>query len=103
VDFKSLYDDHASILQQVKQLRALVTEGIPNNAQAISDAMHEITSDIQLHLNIEDASIYPALLKHSDPTVKEMASKYQMDMGQLLVVYQGFATKYATAQLIKDD
>lgn len=47
--------------------------------------------------------IYPALLKHSDPTVKELTSKHQMDMGQLMVVYQSFATKYASAKLIRED
>ena len=103
VDFKSLYDDHASILEQVKYLRTLVSQGIPNNADAISDALHTVTADIRLHLSIEDANIYPALLKNSDPTVRELASKYQMDMGQLLVVYQSFANKYASAELIKND
>ena len=103
MDFKSLYDDHASILEQVKHLRGLVSQGIPNNAEAISDALHAVTTDIRLHLSIEDANIYPALLKSSDPTVKELASKYQMDMGQLLVVYQSFANKFSSAQLIKED
>jgi len=103
VDFESLYNDHASILQQVKQLRELVSQGIPNNAEAISHALHLVTADIRLHLNIEDTNVYPALLKHSDPTVKELASKYQMDMGQLIVVYQNFANKYASAKLIKED
>ena len=103
MDFKSLYDDHASILEQVKHLRELVSQGIPNNAEAISDALHVVTTDIRLHLSIEDANIYPALLKSSDPTVKELASKYQMDMGQLLVVYQSFANKFSSAQLIKED
>ena len=103
MDFKSLYDDHASILEQVKHLRGLVSQGIPNNAEVISDALHAVTADIRLHLSIEDANIYPALLKSSDPTVKELASKYQMDMGQLLVVYQSFANKFSSAQLIKED
>ena len=75
---------------------------LPNNTAAISEALHAVTADIRLHLNIEDANIYPALLKHSDPTVKELASKYQMDMSQLIVAYQSFANKYASAELIRE-
>ena len=100
MDFQSLYDDHASILAKVKDLRELVQAGICDNAEAIANTFAIMSEEIRLHLNIEDANIYPALLQHDNAKVRDLAAKYQMDMGQLLVVYQAFASKFTTAEQI---
>lgn len=100
VDFQSLYDDHASILAKVKDLRGLVQDGINDNAEAIASTLASMSEEIRLHLSIEDANIYPALLQHENAKVRDLAAKYQMDMGQLLVVYQGFASKFTSAEQI---
>ncbi len=98
-----IFKAYTMIMQAFLLKRNLVQDGISNNAEDIASTLANMSEEIRLHLNIEDADIYPALLQHENAKVRELAAKYQMDMGQLLVVYQGFANKFTTAEQITAD
>lgn len=90
---------HEDILAAVAEMRRLVRDGIPQNADLIARLVIGISATIKLHLLREDAHLYPALAA-ANHHLADMGRRYQTEMGQIADAYRRFAGKWNTAKQV---
>ncbi len=81
-------------------LAAGLVEGGPQDLRL---ALAKLAGTLRVHLNIEDKSLYPAMLSHSNPVVRETATEYQRTMGALLSTFNAYYTKWTPNGAIEID
>lgn len=91
---------HNDILANVAALRALVQAGIGDHAAQIAQRIVDMSTSIRFHLAAEDATLYPALRKASDPGVAELGRRYEEEMRGLGSAYGEFSRKWRVGATI---
>jgi hemerythrin-like domain-containing protein len=76
---------------QHNRLRSHVTKMLA----ASSDAEHktllaQLAGSLKMHLKGEDDSLYPRLLAHQNPAVRDKAAELQRSMGNLAAAFDAF-------------
>lgn len=87
---------HLDILDSIDRLRASSRAGIVENADSIAAQIIAMSGVIQLHLAVEDGSLYPALAK-GDARLARMSAAYQHEMRDIVADYQAFARRWNLA------
>lgn len=103
MDISRFKADHQVIAKGIADLRLLVQQGLVQNADRIVEHLHQLSAKIKLHLNAEDAVLYPALMRQSASAPAETARQFQSEMGDLAKVYGAFTQKWAYGKLIVDN
>lgn len=91
---------HGEILRSLDQVNRIV-ESAPE--QDICLELSRLAGVVKMHLTLEDKNLYPRMLEHSDPAVRETAAEYQRSMGNLAPVYLGFHEKWMRSDAIEQD
>jgi hemerythrin-like domain-containing protein len=91
---------HDEIRRSCRELAALMSGAEP---AAIRKALSRLSSLIEMHLLLEDSSLYPALYKHTDPELGRIARAYQDSMGRLAGVYAEFRVRWMRQGAIEED
>lgn len=52
--------------------------------------LHDLSGKLMVHLKMEDRSLYPALLRSADPSVRAGARRFQDEMGTLWPTAEAF-------------
>lgn len=63
----------------------------------------KLSGVLRVHLRIEDASMYPAMLASGNPAVREMAAEYRTTMGDLVNVFETYYAKWTAIGAIARD
>ena len=92
MDISRFKADHQVIAKGIADLRLLVQQGLAQNADRIVEHLHQLSAKIKLHLNAEDAVLYPALMRQSASapaetdvaSAAESAEKLKADIDDLL-------------------
>ena len=56
----------------------------------VQAALAEMSGKLTVHLQMEDRSLYPALLRSRDPELRARAARYQAEMGTLRATADAF-------------
>ncbi|MDR3414557.1 MAG: hemerythrin domain-containing protein [Nevskia sp.] len=91
--------DHATVLQQVEELRELIQDGIEEHAGQIARLLMTISSTIKVHLAAEDHALYPALARN--PAIAATGRKFQEEMGGIAAAYAAFSHQWVFAPNIE--
>lgn len=67
---------------------------VPLDADACRSMLGRLAAMLNVHLGMEDRALYPRLMTHDDPLVREIAMEYRLNMGQLAAVFEAFAKKW---------
>lgn len=95
---------HADLVKVVKDISAVLQPA--KLATAHEDAKKQLASlagKISMHLATEDQALYPSLVGHADPKIKDLANKYQSEMGEIRKVFEAYNKKWSTGTAIKDN
>jgi hemerythrin-like domain-containing protein len=95
---------HTQILQVCKEIDDLIVSRalLSGNSSNASGCLVRLTGQLKVHLAMEDKVMYPALINHSDPTIADLAKRYQDEMGGLVSVYLAYADKWSTKAIDSD-
>ncbi|MDQ2865416.1 MAG: hemerythrin domain-containing protein [Candidatus Eremiobacteraeota bacterium] len=93
--------------QQHKALLELAAK-MPAKVAAIHEAevravLFKLTGALRVHLKLEDERLYPMLLAHSLKSVRDMAARFQREMGGLLEAYNAFHAKWSVTGAVSSD
>lgn len=93
--------------QQHKALLELAGN-MPENVAGLDEGevrtlLFKFTGMLRAHLKLEDERLYPALLAHSSQEVRDMARRFQQEMGNLLPAYDSFYQTWSPQSAITND
>ena len=94
--------DHKDMVGIVGEISKLLNEAsLVANPAAVTGLLGKLVGKLKIHLVTEDRSLYPQLLKSTDPKVKAVTEKFQTEMGGIKAVVDAFATKWTDPRTIK--
>lgn len=95
---KSYRDQHDKILESLVELEKMVASGkYTGTVMAIA----RLAGKVKVHLAVEDKSLYPSLVGHTDKSVSDMAKNFQKEMGQLAGVFVAWVEKWNSDIIIE--
>lgn len=82
--------------QQHAEIRRLLDEADRSlvDAEACRSVLARLAGVLNIHLAMEDRALYPRMMTHDDPLVRETAMAYRQGMGQLGTAFEAFCRKW---------
>ena len=95
-------DQHKDLVDMVGQLKpALDVAKLAKDGSAARSLLIGLAGKLNVHLSMEDKSLYPQLLKHQDSSVQAKAKTFMTQMGGIKEAFLAFLGKYPTPQAIQ--
>jgi len=92
---------HAEILQIARDINQhlgpVIAEETAAQLRRLLSKMHGL---VELHLAMEDNSLYPSLLRSADPQARQLAQDYAKEMGGLAGTFQTYVRTWHSAATI---
>jgi hypothetical protein len=60
----------------------------------------ELAGILKVHVSMEDASLYPSLLSHPDPTLQTLARRYLDERAAIERAFEHYRTRFSSAAMI---
>jgi hemerythrin-like domain-containing protein len=94
-------DQHKALLEIAAKISSpLGPNQVARNADAIRELLVQLTSELIVHLKMEDDYLYPSLLNNPDNEIKQLARKFGDEMGELRQEYEKYIEKWRASQFI---
>lgn len=68
---------------------------VPLDPDACRSTLAKLAGTLKIHIAMEDNALYPRLLAHQNPAVRQTASDYQQSMGQLGPAFEQFFARWS--------
>jgi hemerythrin-like domain-containing protein len=95
---------HQEILGLVKELQPrLEATMLRRDAAPVTAGLQRLAGMLKAHLALEDTTLYPRLISHSDPAVAAMAQRYKQEMGGLQTAFVNYVERWPTAASIQQE
>jgi hemerythrin HHE cation binding domain-containing protein len=102
-DTKTYRRQHGEIVKLVQGVQAFLLPGsLPGAAHAARLKLSELAAKVDVHLAMEDGSLYPALMAHNDPRVRDTASRFNNEMSGVRAVFEVYRTKWTESAIRAD-
>ena len=75
----------------------------PIDAYETWAVLHRLRDVLIRHLKLEDLKLYPALQRSSDSRIREIAIRYQIQMGGLRAAFDHFCDRWSNAKKIAEN
>ncbi len=99
--FRAQHDD---LLKMAGEIAGkLNATQLAENANDVRMLLSKLLGKLNVHLSVEDKSLYPKLLNHSDPGIKTMAKRFIDEMGAIGQTVGNYNDKWKTASAIQED
>jgi hemerythrin-like domain-containing protein len=98
-------DDHHNFLTKVSEIEKLMAgpDAVKTQAREIVSQLAKFSGLLKIHLAMEDNSLYPSLLKSADPNVRDIAAKFQKEMGDIKSVFEGYSKQWLSAKALETE
>jgi hypothetical protein len=94
-------EQHADLLSMATKLKPLLDAGkLKQDASAARVMLSNLAGKLNVHLAMEDKSLYPDLLASNDPTVKAKAKKFVTEMGGIKEAFKSYMGRYPSPEAI---
>ena len=95
---------HTEIVAVAQDIRRFlepdkVVEGTPD----IVALLIRLSGKLKVHLQAEDAKLYPALIDSGDAEAAELAQSFQAEMGGLVEAFEGYMAAWRSPVAIEKD
>jgi hypothetical protein len=92
-------DDHATFLSKISEVEKLISNPavVKERAKDIATELAKFSGLLKMHLAMEDNSLYPSLLKSTDTKVRDTATKFQKEMGDIKAAFEVYSKKWLSA------
>lgn len=99
--FRSQHSEIATIVQRIEAI--LASPNWSPRAQEIRQGFSELSAKLRIHLALEDDVLYPRLARHDDGKVRDMAVRYQTEMGGIREAYEAYLSTWVhSGKLVTD-
>jgi hypothetical protein len=100
----ALRKQHDELVALVRRMTPLLkAELLARDANPMADLLSQINSKLLIHLAIEDHSLYPKLLAHPDPAVREVTQRFIDEMGFLAAGFGAYCKRWRLPALIEQN
>ena len=97
-------DQHDGLLEIVALISKELTVGhLAQDAKEVRTLLSKFMGKLQIHLAMEDKSLYPSLMSHGDEKIKAMATQFSEEMGFIAEAAESYNNDWATAKLIQEN
>jgi len=93
-------EQHRKALEIAERLVA--ASDAAEDAKATRRTLSELAGALRVHLAMEDRSLYPALAKHTDATIRGTATRFQKEMGGLSDALQDYSQRWTSTAIAGD-
>ncbi len=101
---KRFREQHADMLKITTEITPhLYVEELKNDASKVRLLLSKLLGKLAIHLAMEDQSLYPQMLVHTDEQVKEMARKFMDEMGGLGEAVNAYRNKWPSDLPIQEE
>lgn len=101
MNLTSYMQQHKDIAVEMKAIQDLLNgTDIESKADEIAKHMCQFAGKVKVHLSSEDDFLYPYLAKSQDENVRQMAVRYQKQMGSIAEKFIAYKDKYNTKQKV---
>ena len=95
---------HAELIRLAGQLTARLAPEAPGwDPRPAYDALGDLASSLRTHLDQEDAELYPDLLRHPDPAVRDLARTFQDEMGRIHGDFEAVLGRWPRPEALGED
>lgn len=92
---KQYREEHAELAALAKAFEALLNPTrLQTEAAEARRALSTLSGKLRLHLANEDTLLYPAAAAHSNDAVRQLATRYQREMGPLAQAFKDYSNKW---------
>ncbi len=97
------FKQHEEMVGIVGQISAKLNEiTIAADAHEVRSLLNVLFGKLNMHLAMEDNTLYPLLKEHLDAKVREIAQKFSAEMGGLKPAVKAFSDKWAESAIKSD-
>lgn len=100
-DRKKLSEEHAALIEASDALMTLLRAPAPDLV-ALDRLRWRMMRVLLLHLAQEDHLMYPRLRSSPDPLTREIAERFQREMGDLATNYRAYALRWGASAIAAD-
>ncbi len=101
---KSFRDQHDDLLKIASEISAhLNVDELTKDASEVRSLLSKLLGKLGVHLSMEDKTLYPKLLEHSDERVKSMAKRFIDEMGGIGEAVKAYKGKWSSPVQIQKD
>ncbi|MBA7794055.1 hemerythrin domain-containing protein [Citrobacter sp. RHBSTW-01065] len=101
MNIDKMKNQHVEILEKISFLRTLSHAGVSSNAQEIATAIVSMSAIIKTHLFAEDQFLYPHIEQDRNSTLRQVSSKFQREMTDIVSEYEVFSRRWNIASKLK--
>lgn len=98
---KALSGEHLALLEEMEALSALLAAEAPDMAR-LGQLRWRMTRVLIQHVAKEDRLLYPRLSSAPDPEVRNLAQRFQRDMGGLADAYRDHIARWPASAIVAD-
>ncbi|KYH28245.1 MULTISPECIES: hemerythrin domain-containing protein [Clostridium] len=103
-NISNLKRQHIEIRELVNFISNLINKNnIENDASEIAKNINILSGKVKIHLDSEDKFLYPGLLKEGNEKIKNIASTYINEMGNIALVFNDYKNRFNTKTKILSD
>ncbi len=100
-NFRRQHTDLLAVAGELgKHLNVTELSADPKPAAAL---LSKLSGKLQVHLAMEDDTLYPHLLEHSDSQVRSTAQRFISEMKGIASAYQAYASRWGAPKKIQAD
>lgn len=96
-------EQHAEILRIAAELQGVSEQRLRENADPARKILSNLLGKLNLHLAVEDRSVYPQLQSSPNPAVANMAKRFESEMGGIAAAVQVWGKRWSTSVAIQAD
>jgi hemerythrin-like domain-containing protein len=94
---------HTQILRIANEIGDLLKEAAtPEGATRHRALLSTLSGTLNVHLAMEDGSLYPRLARDEDPEVRAIAAKFEREMQGLSKSFRSHLDRWASARAIRE-
>lgn len=90
--FRQHHTEVQGLVARIEEL--LDPRAIAADAGPLSTVVRDLFGKFGVHLSIEDATLYPRMLSHADPQVRQAAQRFQGEMGGLKARFDQYRARW---------
>ena len=95
---------HVEILETVNEiLGSMDATSLEKDATKIRHLLSKIAGKINVHLAMEDKSLYPKMINHDSEKVRKIAKTYMNEMSNINQKFKNYISKWPNPMVIQAD
>lgn len=103
MDMTNYKNQHKGLVDLVGKIAGCLDEAaLTKDASVVAKHLNGLAGGLQMHLMLEDESLYPRLLKSTNAKIVDTSKKFMTEMGGLKATFMKYKEKWPSAEIQKN-